>query len=305
MEVALEYVRHWLRQGRAGERDPRGFRFGQYSDDTQLARELIVSLVERCGFDAADYAGRIAAMVTQPALVGGGPGTTAAALRLAQGVTWNEAGTPAPYVGNGSAMRAAPLGMFFYNDPASLATATRQQSLITHRDPRCAAGAVAVAGAVVIAARRQAIEVESFVAELVPVVGAQDPSVAQGLALLPELVALASGECAERLHHYRLDPGYSAEWRGVSSHVTLSIVWSLYAFLRHPDNYWETICTAVEGGGDTDTTAAIAGAISGARLGERALPEALTIRLHDQGTWTTEQLRALAHRLCELCHGNG
>ena len=38
-----------------------------------------------------------------------------------------------------------------------------------------------------------------------------------------------------------------------------------------PDDYWATVCTAIGVGGDTDTMAAIAGAISGARLGPAAL----------------------------------
>ena len=56
------------------------------------------------------------------------------------------------------------------------------------------------------------------------------------------------------------------------------MLWSLYAFLRSPDDYWETICTAIGVGGDTDTMAAIAGAISGARLGVAALPADLIWR---------------------------
>ena len=50
--------------------------------------------------------------------------------------------------------------------------------------------------------------------------------------------------------------------------VIPSLVWSLYAFLHAPDDYWTAVCTAIAAGGDTDTMAAITGAIAGARLGE-------------------------------------
>ncbi len=69
----------------------------------------------------------------------------------------------------------------------------------------------------------------------------------------------------------------------MSSEVTGSVCWSLYAFLRSPDDYWETICTAIGAGGDTDTTAAMAGGIVGARLGLKGLPQELLARLNDQG----------------------
>ncbi len=77
--------------------------------------------------------------------------------------------------------------------------------------------------------------------------------------------------------------------------MTPSLLWSLYAFLRSPDDYWETICTAIGVGGDTDTMAAIAGAISGARLGVEALPTELLGRLNDRGEWGADALVELAN----------
>lgn len=74
----------------------------------------------------------------------------------------------------------------------------------------------------------------------------------------------------------------------------LSVLWSLYAFACTPDDYWTTICTAIAVGGDVDTTAAMAGAISGARLGVGAIPEQAVQRVHDQGGWRAAQLIALA-----------
>jgi hypothetical protein len=46
--------------------------FGQYSDDSQLARELVLSIVDRGKFDAVDYAGRIAALFREDRIVGRG-----------------------------------------------------------------------------------------------------------------------------------------------------------------------------------------------------------------------------------------
>jgi ADP-ribosylglycohydrolase len=92
------------------------FPFGQYTDDTQLARELLASLVERGGLDPVDYAARIASLFAEDRVVGRGIATSNAAARLARGVPWDEAGEPPPSGGNGSAMRAAPIGLFFAGD---------------------------------------------------------------------------------------------------------------------------------------------------------------------------------------------
>jgi hypothetical protein len=51
------------------------------------------------------------------------------------------------------------------------------------------------------------------------------------------------------------NPDYGEEgWRGISPFVTSSVLWSLYSFLRSPEDYWETVCTAIAVGGDVDTT---------------------------------------------------
>jgi ADP-ribosylglycohydrolase len=82
-------------------------------------------------------------------------------------------------------------------------------------------------------------------------------------------------------------------------------LWSLYAFLRSPEDYWETVCTAIAVGGDVDTTAAMAGAISGAYLGLEAIPAHLVRRLTDRGTWGFDELVELARATYALKMGRG
>ena len=88
------------------------------------------------------------------------------------------------------------------------------------------------------------------------------------------------------------------EGRGISPFVTTSVLWSLYSFLRSPEDYWETVRTAIVVGGDVDTTAAMAGAISGAYLGLDAIPERWARRVTDWGTWGYDELVELTNR----CH---
>ena len=292
-EVARVYVEGWLRTGRAGEWPHPQFAFGQYSDDTQLARELLLSYQEARGWAPELFAARLAQLFYQQRDVGAGPGTRSAAQRLLAGVSWRQSGTPAPYAGNGAAMRAGPLGLLLPEREA-MCRAAQEQTLITHLDSRCAAGAAAVARAVSLAGSRRAIDIPSFVEDVAACAESQDSSVAAAIRGLMAWVSLSPAAAAARVQESGLDPAQLDRWQGISAFVTPSVLWSLYAFLRSPDDYWETICSAIGVGGDTDTMAAMAGAMIGARLGVEALPGHLVGLLNDRGEWGAAALVELA-----------
>jgi ADP-ribosylglycohydrolase len=279
------------------------FRFGQYTDDSQLARELMASLVEKGRFDPADYAERIALIFARDLVVGRGRATTDAAGRLARGVPWTESGTPPPSAGNGSAMRAAPIGLFFWDDAQQRVAAAGDQGRITHADPRCSAGAAAIAGATALALRPGSVDPDRFLEALAPEAAAWDPAFETHLGRLRAAIALDPEQAAPLIATLGMDPALADGWEGISPFVVGSVLWSLYAFLRSPDDYWGAIRTAIAAGGDVDTTAAMTGAISGARLGLQALPLPLAHRLNDQGTWPFGELVSLAHRLHRIATG--
>lgn len=300
-EVARIYVDDWLRAGKAGLRSHPHFPFGQYSDDTQFARELLRSFEERGDWDAGAFAARLSRLVREGQDVGAGWGTRSAALRLAAGVHWSESGTPAPYAGNGSAMRAGQLGLLFSDERTARRVAS-EQSRITHLDSRCAAGAVAVARAVALAAAREPVDAGTFLETVAASADQEDLSLGAAIRALAGWASLEPAAAARYVHESGLDPGQSS-WQGISAFVTPSVCWSFYAFLRSPDDYWETICTAIAVGGDTDTIAAIAGAISGGRLGLDALPADLLARLTDRGSWGAEALAGLARSCASIANG--
>jgi ADP-ribosylglycohydrolase len=281
------------------------FLFGQYTDDSQLARELLLSLVERRGLDPADYAARIMLQFTGNRVVGPGRATTEAALRLAGGVAWTESGTPAPSAGNGSAMRAAPIGLFYWDRPAERMRAAHDQGRITHADPRCSAGAAAIAGAVALALRPGSLDPDEFLLRLAPEVETFDAAFGDYLHRLRGWVALPPDEAAAPIARAGLEPEPDEGWEGISPFVVGSVLWSLYSFLRSPDDYWTAIRIAIAVGGDADTTAAMTGAISGARLGLDAVPLDLALRLTDRGSWHLEKLAQIAERCHEIAVGGG
>ena len=111
---------------------------------------------------------------------------------------------------------------------------------------------------------------------------------------LPGWVFVCPEEAVELISRAGLEPGYPDGWRGISPFVVSSVLWSLYSFLKSPEDYQETIRIAIAVGGDVDTTAAMAGAISGAHLGLGAVPSNLAERLTDQGSWGLDELERLA-----------
>jgi ADP-ribosylglycohydrolase len=298
--VAAAYVESCLVTGAAGTRSHAGYDVGQYTDDTQLAREILRSILEANGWDPACFARHLADLFRDGGAVGAGPGTTSAAGRLMEGTDWREAGRPAPYAGNGAAMRAAPLGVLYRADARRMHAVAREQSRVTHHDPRCAAGAIAVAGAAALASEGETIRPGVFLERVAGWAAAEDRSVADAIRGVESWLELPPPEAAQRLHAGGLDPYHTETWLGISAFVTPSVAWSLYAFLRSPDDYWTTICTAIAVGGDTDTLAAMAGGISGARLGPHALPAEPIAGLHDRGRWRAADLIALARDCAAL-----
>lgn len=292
-EICRRHADAVLCRGRIPAESRGGYRFGQYSDDSQLARELLISYVARGRFDPADYAARIAALFAEKRVVGGGWAIAQAAARLAAGVPWEHAGTPAPNAGNGSAMRAGPIGLMFHDDAENLIAAADAQGRITHADPRCRAGAVAIAGAVALAIIDPPLRPAAFAGILAEWTVAVDAGTGEALHRLVGWLKLPPEQAVRRI----AGAGHAdlpVDGGGISPFVTASVLWSLYAFLRSPDDYVAAIHTAIAVGGDVDTTAAMTGAIAGARCGLGAVPDALAGRLTDRGDWERGALVELA-----------
>jgi ADP-ribosylglycohydrolase len=265
---------------------------------------LIISFVECGGFDPTDYARRIAELFAEERIVGRGFATTAAASRLIQGIHWTEAGEPSPSAGNGSAMRAAPVGLLCFRNPDTLIQNAVDQSRITHQDPRCAAGSIAVAGAVALNLRNENLPVAEFVVQLSEWVKHFDPFLATGIQNIPRWLNESPSAVVDEVSKLGIAPGYDSRWQGISPFVTGSVLWSIYSFLRSPRGYKESISTAIAVGGDVDTTAAMTGAISCALVGLDQIPANLAVKVNDAGGWGYEELVQLTNRFHAMVAGN-
>jgi len=298
--ICQRYTKQILERGQVGEWTHYPYVFGQYSDDSQLSRELMLSFLHCQRFDPEDYAHRIASMFKNKKIIGYGKATAAAANQLIQGIPWTHSGVLAPSAGNGSAMRAAPIGLFFFDDPDMLLTVAYDQSRITHQDARCSAGAVTIAGAVALLLQTEELSENIFLKQLSEWAKQYDETFAQFILNMNHWLTIPIPDATMAISQAGADPEFENGWQGISPFVISSVLWSLYAFLKSPQDYWQTINTAIAVGGDVDTTAAMAGALSGAYLGIQAIPEKYAQQLTDQGTWGYSQLLNLANQCFEV-----
>lgn len=292
-DICARYIEEFLEDRAAGE----AWTFdGQYTDDTQLCRELAVSFAANAGrWNPFDFAARISNLFAEGRVRRPGRATSRAADRLRAGVPWHLAGEPQAR-GNGAAMRAAPVGWLLMPHSAELTQIAAAQAAITHQDADAQAGAVAIAQAVALLIARPDQGTEEFIAAVAAATEALSPTLARDIRNLKYILGL-SAEHAHAVISGVVDAG---EWAGtISPHVTPSVLWALYAFLQGRPDFLAVVRIAVSGGGDSDTTAAMAGALIGVELGIDALPQDLVSAVHDGGRWGAGELIDLATRLAK------
>ncbi|GAB7104448.1 ADP-ribosylglycohydrolase family protein [Streptomyces phaeofaciens JCM 4814] len=157
-------------------------------------------------------------------------------------------------LGNGAAMRVAPLGAWFHADLDRVAEQAVRSAEVTHAHPEGIAGAVAVAVAAALSARRE--QSLDAVAALTP-----DSAVREGLARAAALP-------------FTTEPWKAADLLGSGGRVRAddTVPFALWSAARHPDDLVAALWTTAEGFGDVDTTCAITGGVVAARAGVEGVP---------------------------------
>jgi poly(ADP-ribose) glycohydrolase ARH3 len=171
---------------------------------------------------------------------------------------------PGGSFGNGAAMRVAPVGLLFRNERDQIRKQARLSSLPTHRHPLGIEGAQLLALAVAIGSRSGPSEFDraAFFRELSAACDSTDyrTKIEEAARVRsPEQLA-GLGNRIEALH---------------------SVPTAIASFALTPESFEATIAHVIFLGGDVDTMAAMAGAISGAYLGAGRLPARLVNRLEN------------------------
>ena len=248
-----------------------------YDDDAAMTLLLAESLAERGDFDAHDVARR---WVKWMQADGRGIGVnTRRALRLIEaGTEPFEAGRlaresdPRSAAGNGSIMRCLPVALRFHDNPDKLIRVSSQQAAITHADERCTWAAAAVN----LGVRELLHGNPYFVEEVLHRMADTAPR-----ALIEAIRRVPWEEESELPVNVQGETGYVV-------HCLEIAFWSAV----HRPSLEDALIFLAEAGGDTDTNAAVAGALLGARDGEAGIPPRWREQLVD-----AQRISDLADRL--------
>jgi ADP-ribosyl-[dinitrogen reductase] hydrolase len=208
---------------------------GQPTDDSEMALALARCLVLNRKFDAEKVLDAYREwMTTRPLDIG------ATTERGLLGLHTNESES------NGALMRVSPIGIFCFGNPQNASMAARADAALTHRNPVCieaSAGYVAAIAAGVGGASRD----DMIKAALAHSAGAAQEAIRRGAAGAPPV-------------EFEKNQGW----------VLIALQNAFFHLAA--SGFEEALVKTVGCGGDTDTNAAIAGALCGAALAREAIP---------------------------------
>jgi ADP-ribosyl-[dinitrogen reductase] hydrolase len=255
---------------------------GEWTDDTSMA-VCIAEVTAQGEMDPAAIGDRFLAWAASgPADIG--VSTRAVLARADAGADLpvaaaeHLAARPRGSAGTGALMRTAPVALAHLGDDEGIARSARRVATLTHADPLAAESCVLWCVAIGRAVREQRLD------------GLRD-----GLALLPEE---RRGRWEEAIEAAETQPPETFTPNG----FTVTALQAADAAVRQtptpPDpagHLPAALEAAVRIGDDTDTVAAIAGSLLGARWGASAVPERWRRMLHGWPGLCADDLAGLAH----------
>jgi ADP-ribosyl-[dinitrogen reductase] hydrolase len=239
---------------------------GSTTDDTSMARNLVRSLAARGELDPDDLVARHLEWYRS-----GPPDVGAFTRRVLSRVdrgedafeaarsVWEERG-PEVSAGNGSVMYCAPLGLAYANRAEELMDVAPKLSALTHYDERCRTAVLAVTVATAVLARGQSSEG----------------------AVAAALTAVVDREGGEELEYLVEIAGVGRQIDGPDQGFCLFTAGVALQSLLGTGDFEVEVSRVVALGGDTDTNAAVAGALLGTVVGENGLRQAWLDRLQDR-----------------------
>lgn len=238
-----------------------------WTDDTAMALSVCEVLEAHGQVDEDALAAAFARRFAREPGRGYGGGARDVLTQLGRGTPWALAAGALfdgqGSMGNGGAMRAAPVGAYFAGDVGRVVEEARRSAQVTHahEDGQAGAVAVAVAAALVVQGTRG----ERLVREVLPHVppGETRDGVSRALDVPPSTA-----------------PEDAARVLGSGSRVLAcdTVPFALWCAARHLESFEDALWCTVAGLGDRDTTCAIVGGVVALRVGRAGLPGAWLAR---------------------------
>lgn len=177
--------------------------------------------------------------------------------KMERGDHWSESGV-ARSKGCGSAMRAAPIGYLYQNYPEKLKEVARASGICTHGHPTGDAACVGAAYLVKLAL--DGVKPEEMIPALL--------NFTSGISDEFDTAVLKINECFDWKDEEEALKYLGKGWIGEEAAAL-----ALYCFLKYLDDYKKVVLRGANTDGDSDSIACIAGSISGAFLGIKAIPQ--------------------------------
>jgi ADP-ribosylglycohydrolase len=254
---------------------------GTFTDDTQMTIAVTEALIEAGHRDLDNLMRVMARRFVEWAESSDNdraPGATclSGCHNLKQGEHWRDAGIK-DSKGCGSAMRSAPIGLFYRELDHTLEVACAS-SLLTHAHPT---GVAAAAGAAIaVKLLLDGTKPEDLITHLIEITGHLDEDYKNKILQVNDVLPEAPADAMDII---------GEAWIGEEA-----VASALYCFLNSPDNYAKTVLTGANTSGDSDSIACIAGGLSGVFNGIGKMPTSWVNRVEE-----SERLRDLASRIVQ------
>jgi len=263
---------------------------GFVSDDTEQAALLAQSLARYPNdVNRATQAFKVAMLGWFSRLpFGVGRATSQSCLKMLTGAKV----TGIQSAGNGAAMRAAIIGVFYHNNKEYRLKVGESIARTTHLDQRAIDGALFVAEMAAAAYANRSSHDQDC----------RNRCFDEAIAVVKEQSLLAILNSARQLSDEQAPLEIAAPKLGCSGFVNQSVALATFSFLRWGNDTLTALQWAIRAGGDTDSNAAIVGAWCGALMGEAGIPSKLIDRIND-GPFGPSHLRNLALALADINYG--
>ncbi len=257
-----------------------------YTDDTHMMIGMAESLVQKQGFDGEHMAHVFIRNYESEPWRGYGSGPPTVFRMIMSGEHWDKAADKlyqGGSYGNGSAMRIAPLALLYHDDLDMLREVSYRSSRITHSHPLGKEGAALQAFAIAM------------------LVTVTDRGSFSSNEFLSRLIDLSQLEIYKKKLHNAgtllADPDKTKIISELGNGVEAfnSVPTAILCFLAHQDSFKSAVLFAASLGGDADTIVAMTGALSGAYLGIKSMPDEWHDKLENR-----EYIEELASVLYEV-----
>jgi ADP-ribosylglycohydrolase len=282
------------------------FAYGQYTEDTQYTREMLLS-IEEGNLNIESFKRKLIS------LYGG--------VSLQQDI--------------GVCMRSAPLGAVYMGRKDLCKSISELHCSVANNCTTARACSVLIAETTRLAienkikpyARYNLLTNSSiFCRQLVLSIMSIEPTLEKYILTIPDLIAarkkfikeseleytsasiladkqiikIITTECAKSFGEKLSNGGET-----ISTSPVQTTIFCIYCFLCIPDFYISAICMSIRAGGNTKTTASIVGGIVGARLGIESISSYFIDKINDQGKYKSDELIQLCQKLYDQHFTNG